>query len=234
MLEIAILGVLADRDLHGYEIRKLLIEDGLLMSLSFGTLYPALARLEKAGAIRSFLQTPSAASARAAGTGTPTRTPPTGSLTGERAAAGAFLRPQARSTRSKKVYRLTEYGRELFEKLLNDDNDITDQRSFDIRLAFARHLSPADRLKLLERRKSHVATTLERIQAISQQPKRNHWKQRYENLVIEHDIESMQQDLVWLDNLIQKEMDASQTATGQTATTAAGNSGQQPAESSIQ
>ncbi len=225
MLEIAILGVLADRDLHGYEIRKLLIEDGLLMSLSFGTLYPALARLEKAGAIKSFLQTPSVASTQAASAASSVRTPLTGSLTGERAAAGVFLRPPARSTRSKKVYKLTDYGRELFEKLLNDDSEVADRRSFDIRLAFARHLSPAARLKLLELRKSHVASTLERIEAISKQPKRKHWKQRYENLVIEHDIESMQQDLAWLDNLIKKEKDGSQAATG---------NGQQPAEPSRQ
>ncbi|MCL4442735.1 MAG: PadR family transcriptional regulator [Actinobacteria bacterium] len=225
MLEIAILGILADRDLHGYEIRKLLIEDGLLMSLSFGTLYPALARLEKAGAVESFSQSSPITPAQATGTGMATRMPLTGSLTGERAAAGVLLRPPTRSTRGKKVYQLTKYGRELFEKLLNDDSGVTDRRSFDIRLAFARHLSPTARLRLLERRKSHVATTLERIEAISQQPKRSQWKQRYENLVIEHDIESMQQDLAWLDNLIQKELDASQ---------AASDNGQLPAESSIQ
>ncbi len=225
MLEIAILGVLADQDLHGYEIRKLLIEDGLLMSLSFGTLYPALARLEKAGAVKSFSQSSPATFTQTTNTGITTHMPLTGSLTGEKAAAGVLLRSATRSTRGKKIYQLTAYGRELFEKMLNDDSGITDRRSFDIRLAFARHLSPTARLRLLERRKSHVATTLERIEAISRRPKRSQWKQRYENLVIEHDIESMQQDLVWLDNLIQKELDASR---------AANDNGQLPAESSMQ
>ena len=52
MLDLAILGLLEERDLHGYEIRKLLREHlGLLANVSFGSIYPALTRLEKAGAV---------------------------------------------------------------------------------------------------------------------------------------------------------------------------------------
>ena len=52
MLDLAILGLLEERDLHGYEIRRQLREHlGLLANVSFGSIYPALTRLEKSGAV---------------------------------------------------------------------------------------------------------------------------------------------------------------------------------------
>ena len=49
----AILGLLEERDLHGYEIRRQLRDNlGILANVSFGSIYPALTRLEKAGAVR--------------------------------------------------------------------------------------------------------------------------------------------------------------------------------------
>src|SRR5881628_1558201 len=54
VLELAILGVLKELDLHGYELKKRLAETlGPLSSVSFGSLYPALARLEAAGAVKA-------------------------------------------------------------------------------------------------------------------------------------------------------------------------------------
>src|ERR1700735_5047819 len=52
MLDMAILGLLEERDLHGYELRRQLREHlGLLANVSFGSIYPALTRLEKSGAV---------------------------------------------------------------------------------------------------------------------------------------------------------------------------------------
>ena len=52
MLELAILGLLEDQELHGYEIRKRLRDElGLFSNISFGSLYPALSRLERGGAV---------------------------------------------------------------------------------------------------------------------------------------------------------------------------------------
>ena len=52
MLDLAILGLLEERDLHGYEIRRQLREHlGLLANVSFGSIYPALTRLERSGAV---------------------------------------------------------------------------------------------------------------------------------------------------------------------------------------
>ncbi len=52
MLEFAILGLLKEQALHGYEIRRRLGEIlGPIARLSFGTLYPALNSLEAVGAV---------------------------------------------------------------------------------------------------------------------------------------------------------------------------------------
>ncbi len=54
MLELAILGVLKEQPLHGYELKKRLTEAlGPLSSVSFGSLYPALKRLAAAGALEA-------------------------------------------------------------------------------------------------------------------------------------------------------------------------------------
>ena len=52
MIELAILGLLKEGPMHGYDLRKRLKNDfGPLANISYGSLYPALERLEKAGAI---------------------------------------------------------------------------------------------------------------------------------------------------------------------------------------
>ncbi len=52
MLELAILGLLKERSMHGYELRKRLSETlGPFWQVSYGALYPALKRLRRAGAV---------------------------------------------------------------------------------------------------------------------------------------------------------------------------------------
>src|SRR2546426_48439 len=54
MLELAILGLLKELPLHGYELKKRLNDSlGQFWGVSYGSLYPALARLEKLGAIEA-------------------------------------------------------------------------------------------------------------------------------------------------------------------------------------
>lgn len=54
VLELAILGQLADAPLHGYELRKRLnVTLGTVRSLSYGSLYPALKSLTAAGFIEA-------------------------------------------------------------------------------------------------------------------------------------------------------------------------------------
>jgi len=54
MIELAILGLLKDRPMHGYQLSRELAEQlGGLWRVSFGSLYPTLRRLERDGAIEA-------------------------------------------------------------------------------------------------------------------------------------------------------------------------------------
>jgi DNA-binding PadR family transcriptional regulator len=126
VIELAILGVLKESELHGYELKKRLREVlGPLSSVSFGSLYPALARLEAMGAVKAV----------EAGTVPTTTIPMTGSFTGEAAAFRAARRTAARrGPRGKKVYGITEVGEARLCELVADPTD--DDRTFNVKLAF--------------------------------------------------------------------------------------------------
>src|SRR5207342_3209818 len=85
MLELAVLGLLSEQPRHGYDLKKRLSETlGPLWGISFGSLYPALRRLEKSGAIE---EVDEASAPTPGGTFVPT-----GSLKGDLAAARMRLR----------------------------------------------------------------------------------------------------------------------------------------------
>jgi DNA-binding PadR family transcriptional regulator len=204
MLELAILGLLEDQELHGYEIRKRLRDElGLFSNISFGSLYPALARLERGGAVRA-VEDP--------GTETTGAAPMTGSLSGERAALRARRTSPGRGRRGRKVYRITEAGRHQFTELLDDERGAgpEDARSFGLRLAFARYLPPQARLRLMERRRAQLAQRLAdaRVAARSAANRLD----PYARSLVEHTTESTERDISWLDRLI----DAERTGGGAT------------------
>ena len=196
MLDLAILGLLQEGEFHGYEIRKRLRDElGLFANISFGSLYPALSRLEAAGAVTA---------TESAGTPAVSPIPLTGSLGGERAALRSRRAGSTRGTkRSRKVYRITDQGRVLFEELLAADEPVgTDEaRSFSLRLAFARHLAPQARLALLERRREQLARRLaaDRARAAAG------GFDSYTRSLVEHSTETTEHELSWLDRLIETE-----------------------------
>src|SRR2546423_9067826 len=54
MLEVAILGLLKEQTMHGYQLSKRLADTlGAFWKVSYGSLYPALKRLEREGAVES-------------------------------------------------------------------------------------------------------------------------------------------------------------------------------------
>ena len=54
MLELAILGLLKERAMHGYQLSKRLADTlGAFWKVSYGSLYPAIKRLEREGAVES-------------------------------------------------------------------------------------------------------------------------------------------------------------------------------------
>jgi len=194
MLDLAILGLLEERDLHGYEIRRQLREHlGLLANVSFGSIYPALTRLEKAGAVAT---TEGSAEPRGASAAAPA--PPTGSLSGELAVLRSRRHAPGRSRRAKKVYRITDAGRQLFAELLTGGGT-DDARSFGLRLALARHLAPQARLALLERRRALLVQRLGEAQA----PRDD--LDVYARSVVQHTADGVARDISWLDTLIEAE-----------------------------
>jgi DNA-binding PadR family transcriptional regulator len=195
MLDMAILGLLEDRDLHGYEIRRQLRDNlGLLANVSFGSIYPALTRLEKAGAVVA-TEAPGENGAPAPGAGRPDA-PPTGSLSGELAVLRSRRHTPSRARRGKKVYRITEVGRLLFTQLLTEGGSVDDARSFSLRLAFARHLAPQARLALLERRRATL------VQRLAEADGSHVELDVYARSVVQHTADSVTQDIIWLDRLI--------------------------------
>jgi len=211
VLELAILGLLKEHPMHGYDLRKRLRGDfGLLSSLSFGSLYPALARLEAAGAVHELAPerhapAPSSSSAWAF--------PHTGSIAGERAAFRARLASRraaparAAGTRGRRVYELTTRGDEVFHRLLEtEEPKLEDGRGFALRWAFARHLTPQARLRLLQRRRAQLLQVRDGSHRAVETPSRP--LDRFERSLVEHAIEVTENDLTWIDRLIAGEQAA--------------------------
>jgi DNA-binding PadR family transcriptional regulator len=194
VLELAILGLLKEQDLHGYELKKRLSDRlGFASGVSFGSLYPALRRLERAEAVTVV------DSSEAAGVAIPF----TGSLGGELAAYRA-RKASGRGSRGKKVYRLTARGEQLFEELLAaEHNSSEDDRVFSLRLMFARHLAPDARLGMLERRRAHLMERLNHLRARLKAGRER--GDGYTHSLIEHDREAVELDLTWIDRLIATE-----------------------------
>jgi DNA-binding PadR family transcriptional regulator len=194
VLDLAILGLLFEQEMHGYEIRRRLRDElGLFANISFGSLYPALSRLERAGAVTV---------TESGGAAAPI--PATGSLGGERAGLRARRSGAALGTkRSRKVYRITEAGRVRFEQLLEGEEaaGADDARSFGLRLAFARHLAPSARLALLERRRAQLSRRLatDLVRASGDR------LDVYTRSLVEHSTEATEHDIAWLDRLIEAE-----------------------------
>ena len=194
MIDLAILGLLTEQELHGYELKKRLGE--LLSSrasISFGSLYPALARLEAEASVKAVEQRTAAPTA-----------PMTGSLAGELAAFKA--RGRGRSTiagtgRGKKVYGITNAGRGRLVALLADP-DVSDDRAFTLRVAFARHLEPGPRLELFERRRTEMLTRRDDLRSRRDDDRR---VDRYLGALQERDTDRLAHDLAWLDRLIDAE-----------------------------
>jgi DNA-binding PadR family transcriptional regulator len=195
MLELAILGLLDENDLHGYELRKRLGDlVGLRLAISFGSLYPALARLERHGLVKVVAAKPVA---------TAPRSPMSGSLAGELAAFAAQRRAVAATTRGargKKVYGITEAGRRRLVELLSDP-DVSDDRAFPLRVAFCRVLAPADRLTLFERRRAELAPRVDQ----RGKPPADGRLNSYLRSLRERDQAALSADLAWLDSLIAEE-----------------------------
>jgi len=187
MLDLAILGLLRDRDRHGYELRKQLAELlGARGAMSFGSLYPALARLERAGLVK-------AVEARQR---TDRPVPSSGSLAGELAAFRSRRALTGTGGRSRKVYGITEAGEAHLVECLT--TPAPDDRTFAVQVAFCRYLAPEQRLALFEARRAELA-------ARRGDPRPAGALDRYLRSLRDRDDRTLAHDLAWLDELISLE-----------------------------
>jgi DNA-binding PadR family transcriptional regulator len=191
VLDIAILGLLMDRDHHGYEIRSQLRDRlGISANVSFGSIYPALARLERHGSVEAVTVSDPRLSSLS-----------TGSLSGERAALRTLRSGTGLGRRGRKVYRITERGRHEFVELLANPATLDDAKGFSMRMALAKYLTPNLRVGLLERRRSDLLERLAEVRTSAH----NAELDEYARSVMEHAARGVELDLAWIDTLLSAE-----------------------------
>jgi DNA-binding PadR family transcriptional regulator len=191
MLDIAILGLLMDRDHHGYEIRTQLRDRlGIWANVSFGSIYPALARLERHGLVEAVVT----AEPRMSGLST-------GSLSGERASLRSLRSNAGLNRRGRKTYAITAQGRTEFLRLVTDPTTLDDGKEFSLRMALAKYLTPAARVALLERRRTDLMNRLTEVRAQAT----SDLLDNYARDVMRHGARVVELDLEWTDTLLSTE-----------------------------
>jgi len=175
MLEIAILGLLNESPLHGYEIRKRLATLlGAFRAFSYGSLYPSLRRLSEAGWIA------------------------------DEEPLDTAIGSTGRSRRGRRVYRLTAEGKEHFAELLGEVGpDAFGDEGFGARLAFFAQTRSDVRLQILEGRRRRVEEQREGMR--STLARTGARLDRYTRELHEHGLESVDREVRWLNELIESE-----------------------------
>jgi DNA-binding PadR family transcriptional regulator len=175
-LELAVLGLLHENPMHGYELRKQLnIVLGWGRVLSYGSLYPALKKMLRAGWITEHVTAPEAGAGKGAGV----------------------------SRRQRIVYRLTPLGDDRFAKLMSDAGPSTwEDDNFDVRFVFFGRTDREIRLRILEGRRARLEERLARVQ---QQLDSSRDRDDYAVELQRHGLESVQREVRWLSDLIAAE-----------------------------
>jgi DNA-binding PadR family transcriptional regulator len=131
----------------------------------------------------------------------------TGSLSGERASLRSLRTTPGLGRRGRKVYRITERGRQEFVTLLADPATLDDSRNFSLRMALAKYLTPNLRVGLLERRRADLVERLAEVRAGAH----NEQLDAYARSVMEHAAQAVELDLAWIDNLLSAERSNQET-----------------------
>ena len=174
-LDLAVLGLLKERPMHGYELNKQLgAMLGPLWQVSWGSLYPSLRRLARSGAVEV------AAEARPA-------------RPGKTLGAG----------RRRTVYRLTSKGNGVFTSMLEEGAPAVDEEHFALKLALFRYLRPESRVALLERRRAYLQDKLAQFKANLRAYRER--MDGYALTLQSHDMAATEADIQWIDELITKE-----------------------------
>lgn len=179
LVEFAILGLLHEAAMHGYELRKRLsCLLGAFCAFSYGSLYPALRRLQRAGLIAEDL----------------TESP-----------EQDYSAP-ARSwgRRARRVYRLTAEGKERFAELVGDCGpQAWDDDGFGVHMAFFSRTPAEVRMRILEGRRRRVEERREGLR--SAMARAGEQIDRYTRELHRMGLESSEREVRWLNELIEHE-----------------------------
>jgi DNA-binding PadR family transcriptional regulator len=182
VLELAVLGLLRNTPMHGYELRKQITSVlGLFRALSYGSLYPCLHELLAAGLIAEDHDETASADARPNGPAKPRG-----------------------GRRSLKVYRLTADGKERLAELLGEGGPAAwEDDGFGVHFAFFGQTRADVRLRILEGRRSRLEERMEGIGAALTRT-----RERVDSYTLElhrHGLESVEREVRWLNELIASE-----------------------------
>lgn len=178
MLELAILGLLHDGAMHGYELRKQLSAKlgAIRAAVSYGSLYPSLRRMKEAGWIVEEAPEPGAAEAA----------------------------PPLTSRRGKVVYRITAEGKERFLEMLGEAGPQTyDDEGFGVHFAFFGRTDPKTRLRILEGRRRRVEEKREGLMETLHRAGER--LDIYTRELQRHGLEAADREVRWLNELIDNE-----------------------------
>jgi len=177
VLELAILGLLSESPLHGYELRQRLKATlGTFRAFSYGSLYPTLRRMRDAGWIAE-------------------------NEGDAEVVAGA---PPLTGRRGKVVYKLTAEGKERFAELLTEAGPSSwEDETFGVHFAFFGQTDPEVRVRILEGRRSRLE---ERREGARSGLARTRGRlDSYTLQLQEHGLESVDREVRWLTELIETE-----------------------------
>jgi DNA-binding PadR family transcriptional regulator len=183
VLELAVLGLLHETPMHGYELRKRLNALlGAFRAFGYGSLYPCLKELLAQGLI---------AEEQPAG---PVGPPGPG-------------RPRSAGRRSKIVYRLTADGKERLQDLLAEAGPAAwEDDGFGVHFAFFGQTRADIRLRILEGRRSRLEERLDAVRAAMART-----RERLDSYTLElhrHGLESVEREVRWLNELIASERES--------------------------
>lgn len=182
VLELAVLGLLHETPMHGYELRKRLNALlGAFRAFGYGTLYPCLKDLLAQGLIAE--EQPDG---------------PTGTTGPARQRSGR---------RSKIVYRLTADGKERLQDLLAESGPAAwEDDGFGVHFAFFGQTRADIRLRILEGRRSRLEERLDGVRAAMART-----RERLDSYTLElhrHGLESVEREVRWLNELIASERES--------------------------
>jgi DNA-binding PadR family transcriptional regulator len=200
VLELAVLGLLHETPMHGYELRKRLNALlGAFRAFSYGSLYPCLKDLLAQGMIAEETDAPRD------GTG--------------RSRSGR---------RSKIVYRLTADGKDRLQNLLAEAGPAAwEDDGFGVRFAFFGQTRADVRLRILEGRRTRLEERLEAFRAALARTRER--VDRYTLELQRHGLESVEREVRWLNELIASERQSDQGGAAPPAGIhPEGNTGPQP------